>query len=573
MSLSSGCGSVSHARTHIPPHHQAGSSRRVTTASVMSIDDISPWWEDERRRGPKALAMLRSWAEDPQKMGDEPVVLALADPSFEPSTRAAEGYNTLRQMLVRFDAHRDFDHRSDWEAAKTFFGVYGTVPTVPVLFWSHQRSFLTCAENLAMLGAYTRSQIVYETHALRGIMHANGMFVGHLSTRVGTTCFDTNESMGIGELPKYPKYASNLAFLGPQNEEVLYPPAAVALNPQPRSSAGAPNSSRSTIIGSSRWLVPASSSPVAAATRQLPAPLRVEQAARRSLSLWIPPSQFGLAPPTSSTAGPSSPSVFPSSPNQQPPPQASPHTVGVPFPALSSVDKPLPSMPSSDFEFPAPSQARPQSPVSSRHHHRRSVANETTAEVANIMSAYERNTCTHRHGRRRSITLGEPFSPRLDPYARPGSPLRSTGLSMNRGPASPTRAMPSHRRMRSVSRTVTSRDDVVDYADIPSFSLYAQAGLGQQYARTGPSSSAVTTPAASSSSPVNSSRPAPESHGPISSFAPAFPQVDPQRTPRARTARVPPRPVPQPIYPELPMQPLRPARQVQRPRSSSNLRQ
>ncbi|BEI95324.1 hypothetical protein CcaverHIS631_0102730 [Cutaneotrichosporon cavernicola] len=553
MPLSSGYGSVPHGRTRIPPHHQAGSSRRVSTASAMSIDDISPWWEDEGRRGAKALAMLRSWAEDPQKMGDEPVVLALADPSFEPRTRAAEGYNTLRQMLVRFDAHLDFDHRSDWEAAKTFFGV---VPTVPVLFWSHKTSFLTCAENLAMLGAYTRSQIVYETHALRGIMHANGMFVGHLSTRVGTTWFNTDGSMSINELPKYPKYP---------------PPAAVALKPQPRRSAGAPNSSRSTIIGSSMWLVPASSSPVAAATRQLPPPLRVEQSAPRSLSLWIPPSQFGLAPPTSSTAGPSSPTVFPSSPNPQPPPQTSPHTVAVPFPALPLVDKPLPSMPSSEFEFPALSQALPQSPVSSRHHHRHSTPNETTAEVANIMSAYDRNT--HCRGRRLSITLGDPVLPRLDPYARPGSPLRSTGLSMNRGPVSPTRAMSSHRRMRSVSRTATPRDDVIDYTDIPSFSLFAQAGLGQQYARAGPSSSSVTTPAASSSSPVNSSRPVPESHGPVSSFAPAFPQVDPQRTPRARAARAPPRPVPEPIYPELPMQPLRPARQVRRPRSSSNLRQ
>jgi hypothetical protein len=90
----------------------------------MSID-VKHWWEDERTRGPTALDILRSWIEDPQKMAEDPVILGLVDPEFGPHTPAAHGYDVLRRMLVRFDAQRDFLSRFDWEAAKTYLGVYG----------------------------------------------------------------------------------------------------------------------------------------------------------------------------------------------------------------------------------------------------------------------------------------------------------------------------------------------------------------------------------------------------------------------------------------------------------------
>jgi hypothetical protein len=95
---------------------------------------------------------------------------------------------------------------------------------VPIVFWSNKAAFLRCASNLAKVSTSTRWEIVSETHDTRRVMVGAGCFTGHLSVRVGMRNLDLDETMGIGELRRYPEYHKDLAFMGHKNDLLVFYP-------------------------------------------------------------------------------------------------------------------------------------------------------------------------------------------------------------------------------------------------------------------------------------------------------------------------------------------------------------
>ncbi len=141
-----------------------------------------------------------------------------------------------------------------------------------------------------------------------------------------------------------------------------------------------------------------------------------------------------------------------------------------PLVPTSPTGKPLPPLPSSESDFPPASQPRPQSPglwsqpqspTSPRRRTGLSLLEDTgSREVADLFSALEQSMRGHQ--RQRSMG-GEPRSPRLDPYSRPGSPLAR--------PTSPSRPTSPIRQPRSVARPTARRDVVVSY-DVPASGFF-----------------------------------------------------------------------------------------------------